>query len=314
MKKNITIKSAVMGITTFILLVFLSGVSLAKTNTVVNSGAKNVTSKNIIANNQVANSLNNITPETVLATNGTVDENVNALLENFKENGATKTNIAEAIDMYREISKDHSNQEIAEIIKNSKVYAESPESITSNLDKINTVLENSNTEQVNTVLNKLNIENTLAKLQSGATVLDIMQEATKDMSTADKANLVFSILWATRAFQIVFVIAAVLNIYKILIRCVIYKKAKKHAWASFIPVYRDVVMLKICKMSPWWLLLALIPIVGWAFLWVVFVASRFMLAETFGKGNGFAFGLWFLPTIFESILTFSKKTKYIEIE
>lgn len=39
-----------------------------------------------------------------------------------------------------------------------------------------------------------------------------------------------------------------------------------------------------------------------------------MLAESFGKGTGFAFGLWLLAPIFETILVFSRKTKYIGFE
>ena len=94
----------------------------------------------------------------------------------------------------------------------------------------------------------------------------------------------------------------------------IYKKANKKAWAAFVPIYRNITMLKICKMSPWWLLLLLVPIIGWIILWIVSVASKFMLAEAFGKGTGFAFGLWLLAPIFETILVFSRKTKYIGFE
>ena len=67
-------------------------------------------------------------------------------------------------------------------------------------------------------------------------------------------------------------------------------------------------------MSPCWLLLLLVPVVGWIILWIVSVASKFMLAEAFGKGTGFAFGLWLLAPIFETVLVFSKKTKYIGFE
>ena len=99
-----------------------------------------------------------------------------------------------------------------------------------------------------------------------------------------------------------------------MLRCVIYKKAHKKAWAPFIPIYRNIVMLKICGMSPWWLLLLFVPIIGWLLLFVVNVASKFMLAESFGKGTGFAFGLWLLAPIFETILVFSKKIKYVGFE
>ena len=70
-------------------------------------------------------------------------------------------------------------------------------------------------------------------------------------------------------------------------------------------------MLRICGMSPWWLLLLLVPIVGWIGLWLVSVASKFMLAEKFGRGVAFSFGLWLLAPIFETILVVSRKIQYI---
>ena len=83
---------------------------------------------------------------------------------------------------------------------------------------------------------------------------------------------------------------------------------------QFIPIYRNVVMLKICGMSPWWLLLLLVPVLGWIILFVISVASKFMLAESFGKGTGFAFGLWLLAPIFETILVFSRKQNTLDLK
>ena len=67
-------------------------------------------------------------------------------------------------------------------------------------------------------------------------------------------------------------------------------------------------------MNPWWLLLLLVPVIGWIILWIVHVASRFMLAEGFGRGPIFAFGLWLLAPIFETVLVFARKIKYIGFE
>lgn len=44
------------------------------------------------------------------------------------------------------------------------------------------------------------------------------------------------------------------------------------------------------------------------------MASRFMLAEGFGRGPIFAFGLWLLAPIFETVLVFARKIKYIGFE
>ena len=134
------------------------------------------------------------------------------------------------------------------------------------------------------------------------------------MSAVEKVNFVMDILLSAYVVKNVLIVLVVLFVYRTLLRCVIYKKAHKKAWAPFIPIYRNIVMLKICGMSPWWLLLLLVPVLGWIILFVISVASKFMRAESFGKGTGFAFGLWLLAPIFETILVFSRKTKYIGFE
>jgi uncharacterized membrane protein YhaH (DUF805 family) len=60
------------------------------------------------------------------------------------------------------------------------------------------------------------------------------------------------------------------------------------------------VLLRIVGRPWWWLLLLIIPLVG-----VVLHAMLALdLAQSFGKGLGFAAGLWLLPFIFVPILGF----------
>ena len=70
-------------------------------------------------------------------------------------------------------------------------------------------------------------------------------------------------------------------------------------------------MYKVCGITPWVLLLLLVPVIGWFILAIINIYSKFTLAEGFGKGIGFGFGLWLLGPIFEGILAFSKKTRYL---
>lgn len=100
----------------------------------------------------------------------------------------------------------------------------------------------------------------------------------------------------------------------------IFTKAKQPGWACLIPFYSDYVKYKIFWGSGW---LFLIPTVG-AFLIgvpvlgvilgiVIFIMHILMCkkkANAFGEGVGFAVGLFFLPTIFDMILGFSKKYEY----
>ena len=182
------------------------------------------------------------------------------------------------------------------------------------LDSIITVLKRVDTVQLKKVLGKIDIEKIATRVKNGESTTQILKVITDQFSTSEKVDIIFGTLLSTKIIKNFAIVMIVLAIYRTLLRCVIYKKAHKKAWASFIPVYRNVVMLKICNMSPCWLLLLLVPVVGWIILWIVSVASKFMLAEAFGKGTGFAFGLWLLAPIFETILVFSKKTKYIGFE
>ncbi|HEU5424722.1 MAG TPA: DUF5684 domain-containing protein [Nitrolancea sp.] len=81
---------------------------------------------------------------------------------------------------------------------------------------------------------------------------------------------------------------------------IMFQKAGQPGWASIIPIYNVVVMLRMIGRSGWWTLLAFVPIAD--ILLLVWVASG--LAKAFGKGTGFAVGLFFLNFIFIPILAF----------
>jgi positive regulator of sigma E activity len=80
----------------------------------------------------------------------------------------------------------------------------------------------------------------------------------------------------------------------------IFTKAGKPGWASIIPFYNIYVMLQIAGKPGWWLILYFIPLVNLIIGIIVIVA----LAQSFGKGAGFAVGMIFLGIIFYPILAF----------
>tara|TARA_Y100000768_G_scaffold223442_1_gene168617 strand:- start:263 stop:610 length:348 start_codon:yes stop_codon:yes gene_type:complete len=78
----------------------------------------------------------------------------------------------------------------------------------------------------------------------------------------------------------------------------IFTKANKPGWASLIPIYNGLVLLQIIGKPWWWLLLFFIPFVNLIFaIWMTN-----LLAKSFGKDEGFTFGLILLPLIFLPIL------------
>lgn len=83
-----------------------------------------------------------------------------------------------------------------------------------------------------------------------------------------------------------------------------FEKAGEAGWKSIIPIYNIIVLLKIVGREWWWVLLMLIPIVGFI-IWIIVALD---LAKVFGRGVGFAIGLIFLSPIFSLILGFGSDT------
>lgn len=78
----------------------------------------------------------------------------------------------------------------------------------------------------------------------------------------------------------------------------IFSKAGEPGWAAFVPIYNIIVELKIIGRPVWWFILLLIPVVNI----VIAVLIAIDLAKSFGKGTGFAVGLFLLNWIFALIL------------
>ena len=83
-----------------------------------------------------------------------------------------------------------------------------------------------------------------------------------------------------------------------------FEKAGEAGWKSIIPIYNIIVLLKIVGREWWWVLLMLIPFVGFI-IWIIVALD---LAKVFGRGTGFAIGLIFLTPIFTLILGFGSDT------
>ena len=240
-----------------------------------------------------------------------VQDTITNYILTINSEGLTQSILSDVIELYTNLTESYSNEQIADMIDDCKGNLSEYGVPEENLDSVTTVLRNLNTTQTKEVLDKININEISQKLSNGESIQTIINDIMQSMTATEKVDLVVSILLSANIIRTVLIVLLVIFVYRTLLRCVIYKKAGKHAWAPFIPIYRNVVMLKICGMSPWWLLLLLVPIVGWIGLWLVSVASKFMLAEKFGRGVAFSFGLWLLAPIFETILVVSRKIQYI---
>lgn len=86
----------------------------------------------------------------------------------------------------------------------------------------------------------------------------------------------------------------------------LFTKAGEPGWASIVPIYNAIVLLKIAGKPWWWLILLCIPFVG--FIMAILVAIS--LAKSFGQSTGFGIGIALLGIIFVPILAFGS-ARYI---
>lgn len=80
----------------------------------------------------------------------------------------------------------------------------------------------------------------------------------------------------------------------------IFTKAGQPGWASIVPIYSAVVLMRIIGKPDWHFLLYLIPFYN---IYIAIVHTN-LLSKSFGKGEGFTVGLIFLGIIFYPILAF----------
>ncbi len=95
--------------------------------------------------------------------------------------------------------------------------------------------------------------------------------------------------------QLAVVVLIIVSMWKV------FLKAGQPGWAAIIPIYNAYILLKVAAKPGWWLILFFIPLVNLVFIFLTFLG----VAEKFGKGAGFAVGLFFLGFIFFPILAFS---------
>src|ERR1035437_6434700 len=148
----------------------------------------------------------------------------------------------------------------------------------------------------------------LLGLYSGAPILAAVGSATNGFSSNSSGYHTFGpllavflplfFLWMTFCFA-----AAVLMLVSL---WKIFEKTGRPGWAGIIPIYNVVLMFQMVGMSPWLILLAVIPFVGPFIFFIVSIMMYVKLARAFGQGEGFAVGLILLPIVFLPILAFGQ--------
>lgn len=247
-------------------------------------------------------------------TNNSVDntdleKKVNEMLNTNSNN----IDVTKLVDEYEELSKSYSNDEIADMIEKNKDKLAQKGINQTAISAGTNVLRTTDSNQLTKILKEdIDVADIQNKINEGYSTSEIVENVTTTLSTYEKMAIFAKLLFANKIFKASIIVILVLIIYFAILRWIIYIKAGRHGFAAIIPIYRDIVYFKVCKMSPWVLLFILLPIIGWLILLILKIISRFELAYSFGRKSGFGLGLWFFAIIFESIIVFDRKIKYIK--
>lgn len=232
---------------------------------------------------------------------------------NFNSIDTSTVDTKEIIDIYSELSDVISNEEIADLIKDNKELLTEAGVNSEILSTSETMLRTFDSDAIIDIAqnSELDINKLLDMYKNGASLEEILSTIMNETSMQAKINILLRLLFSIALVRIILIVLLIIAIYSIFITSFIFKKAGKHGFATLIPIYRNVVHLKVCGLSPWLLLLIFIPVLGWLMLFAVAIIGRFELAKRFGHGFFFGLGLLLFPLIFRSIIAFSSN-EYIE--
>ena len=251
----------------------------------------------------------------VIATNSKeeqIKKQVEEYAQNIDLNNIKKEDVLKAYD---EITKNYDNEEISNLLEEHKSELKDQGVSEEIINYGKELLETTDKENIREIIDEnIDFETLNKKLEQGYEAKEAVTQAIEETSLKDKMILAIKLIWSNTIIRtiiiIVSIIICVLFVYGTILRWIIYIKASKHGWAAIIPLYRQIVMYKICNLSPFLMLIWLIPVLGWLVMIAIAIMKRFMLAKSFGRGTSFGFGLLFLQPIFQSILAFNKNIKY----
>ena len=216
------------------------------------------------------------------------------------------------LEIYDQITEQYSNDEIANMIQENKEQISQEAGVSESvIDAGAEFIRNTSQEDIRNILeNDENINEIRKSLQEGASPEEAVNEAINNTTTSQKIGLLVKILLANNIVKTVLWVILILFIYCTITRWFIYKKAGKHGFAAIIPFYRQATMYKVCGLSPFLMLLWLIPIFGWIAMFIIAIMKRILLAQNFGRSGFFGLGILILPPIFYSILAFNPNIEY----
>ena len=106
----------------------------------------------------------------------------------------------------------------------------------------------------------------------------------------------------TITYLIIFciLVSCTIGLLPLISQMVLYHNKGKHSWGVLVPVYNEVLKFKIAGLSPWLVLLYLVPVANV----VVGIVANIKFIKAYDKSTGYAVAALFLPFIFYPMTAF----------
>lgn len=218
----------------------------------------------------------------------------------------------DVLKVYDDITEEYTNDEVADMIKDNTEEIKKQGISEDVIETGTNFIRTTDTESLRDIIeNDIDIEDIKEKVNQGYTPNQILKSIIQETPNQKKAEIATKLLLSNKIVKTVLIVCIILFIYGTILRWIIYVKAGKHGWAAIIPFYRQIVMYQVCGLSPWLMLFWLLPIIGWFIMGIIAIMKRFCLANEFGRGSLFGFGLLLLSPIFQSVLAFNPNIEKI---
>ena len=170
---------------------------------------------------------NSIASEIDMNNKEEVSNTIRDLVLTIGSEGMQKNLLSEAINMYTEVTKTYSNEEIAGMIEEHKDEFTQNRIKSEDIDSMVKVLNSFDTEKMKKVLETLDADKIAEKIANGESTQDIIKEITASLSTTEKIGLAVDVILSARIMKTILIIIIAIFVYRTLLRCIIYKKAKR---------------------------------------------------------------------------------------
>ena len=152
-------------------------------------------------NEQVSNLIEDVTDEEEVSTT------IKNLILTINSEGMSKSLLAETINLYTQLTKTYTNNEIASMIEENKKYLEQENVAMDNVNTVVTFLKSVDSNQLNKVLQQVDVDKIANKISNGASIQSILKDITGSMSAVEKVNFVMDILLSAYVVKNVLIVA-----------------------------------------------------------------------------------------------------------